>query len=243
MVEPATAHIVAHKLGLECEVFDVKNACNSWLNAMQAATALLGTGRYRTALVVTGESPSRAIRWSVDSYRDLFNCAAGYTMGDAGAAVVLGYDTSAEGVYFQSFRSASRHWSIATLPTGGSQHPRGDEYTYFTGDGGRLRDAFVDLGPGLVHEALAATETSFGDYPRIFCHQVTLPFLDVFLESTGIPREKLLVTVPTRGNIAAATMPTQLAMSLADGSVREGDALLFVGLGGGLTFGVTMAVL
>jgi 3-oxoacyl-(acyl-carrier-protein) synthase III len=243
MVEPATAHIVAHKLGLDCAVFDVKNACNSWLNAMQTATALITSGRYRTALIVTGESPSRAIRWSVDSYADLFNCAAGYTMGDAGAAVFLAYDPSAEGMYFQDFRAASRHWSIATLPGGGSQHPRGDEFTYFTGDGGRLRDAFVDLGPDIVHEALEATGTSFDDYARVFCHQVTMPFLEVFLDSTKIPIDKLTITVPKLGNIAAATMPTQLAMSLADGTLQEGDQFCFVGLGGGLTLGVAMGVL
>ncbi|MET7442637.1 hypothetical protein [Streptomyces sp. NPDC005568] len=37
MSEPATSHIVAAKLGLSCPVFDVNNACNSVLNAIESA--------------------------------------------------------------------------------------------------------------------------------------------------------------------------------------------------------------
>ena len=45
MCEPATAHIVAAKLGLTCPVMDVKNACNSVLNAVELAEALITAGR------------------------------------------------------------------------------------------------------------------------------------------------------------------------------------------------------
>src|SRR5690606_24875227 len=35
LIEPATSHIVAAKLGIDAPVMDVKNACNSVVNAMQ----------------------------------------------------------------------------------------------------------------------------------------------------------------------------------------------------------------
>ncbi|MFE2521466.1 hypothetical protein [Streptomyces mirabilis] len=38
--EPANAHIVAAKTGLSCPVFDVSNACNNVLNALEVADAL-----------------------------------------------------------------------------------------------------------------------------------------------------------------------------------------------------------
>ncbi len=241
LIEPATAHIVAAKLGLRCPVFDVKNACNSWLNGMQVATSLLASGAYRTALVVTGECPSRAVRFQVEGWKDLFAGAAGYTMGDAGAAVFLAYDPESEGIFFQDFRASSEHWSIATLPGGGTMHPRGDEFSYFQGDGTRLRDAFVSLGPDFIRDALAATGTRYEDFRRIFCHQVTGPFLEIFLRSTEIPREKIVLTVPELGNIASATMPTQLALAMERGWVGPGDDVMFAGLGGGLSVGVMLA--
>jgi 3-oxoacyl-[acyl-carrier-protein] synthase-3 len=56
LVEPATAHIVAAKLGARCPVFDVKNACNSFLNGLQTADALISTGQYERVLVCVGDS-------------------------------------------------------------------------------------------------------------------------------------------------------------------------------------------
>ena len=220
MVEPATAHIVAAKLGLRCPVFDVKNACNSFLNGMQVATALLRSGDYRSALVVTGESPSRAIRWVVEDLEAFFESAAGYTMGDAGAALLLSRDPKVEGIFFQKFLAASDRWSLATLPGGGSMHPRGDEWSYFRGNAVQLRDAFLQIGAGLLTAALRGTGTAMEDFARIFCHQVTRPFIAPFCETTGIPPEKLVVTVAELGNIASATIPTQIARTDADSLPR-----------------------
>lgn len=243
LVEPATAHIVAAKLGVDGHVFDVKNACNSFLNAIQVAGALLATGAYRTALVVTGESPSRAIRWSVDSNSSFMSSGAGYTMGDAGSAVLLAYDSDGEGIFYQDFRAASHHWAFATLPGGGSMHPRGDEWTYFNGDGARLLQAFKSIGAGFIDDALAATGTRYEDYAAIFCHQVTVPFLEVFCKATGLPIDRLVRTVGELGNIASATMPTQLARAIDSGTVSAGDKLMFIGLAGGLSVAVMLATL
>ena len=46
-------------------------------------------GRARRALVVTGETPTRSMRWRVGSLAEARAAFAGYTFGDAGAAVVL----------------------------------------------------------------------------------------------------------------------------------------------------------
>lgn len=89
MVEPATGHIVAAKLGASCPVMDVKNACNSVLNGIEVAEALIGTGRYRRVLVASGEMPSRAVRWDIPDRATYALSAPGYTMSDAGAAVIV----------------------------------------------------------------------------------------------------------------------------------------------------------
>lgn len=89
MIEPATSHITAAKLGVRAPVMDVKNACNSVLNGIEVAEALIGTGRYRRVLVACGEMPTRGVRWDVPDRRTYALSAAGYTMSDAGAAVLL----------------------------------------------------------------------------------------------------------------------------------------------------------
>lgn len=238
-IEPATANIVAAKTSLQCPVLDTKDACNSFLKGVQVAEALVATGQSRCALVAVGETPSRAIRWAVRDLDQLRTSFAGYTFSDAGAAVLLRPSSApGRGIRYRRFASHSRFWDVGTLPGGGSMHPRDPEHSYFHGDGSHLKEVFASIGAGIVEEALAALGTSFDDYARVLVHQVTGPFLDAFVAATGVPESKLVRLVEDLGNMAAATLPVQLAVALQRGEVAHGDDVLVVGLAGGASLGV-----
>ena len=240
LVEPATANIVQEKLGTHGPVFDLKNACNSFLNALQVAEALIQNGTYRTILVTVGELPSRCIKWSVRDRRDLRLSFPGYTLGDAGAAAVLQPSENGRGIYYRSFKTASRFWNLGVIPGGGSMHPRGDEWTYIQGDGSQLKDAFFEVGPGILQDALAATGTACADYQRVLVHQVSMPFIRTFLEMSGVPQEKIVVTLPELGNMGAASLPVAFALAEERGEIHRGDRLMWIGLAGGISMGVML---
>ncbi|GIH93068.1 3-oxoacyl-ACP synthase III family protein [Planobispora siamensis] len=236
MVEPATAHIVAAKLGLSCPVFDVKNACNSMLNGIQVAEALILSGAHRRVLVCSGETPSRAIRWQVRDRAQFVDSFAGYTLSDSGAAVLVTADEE-RGIFYRDFSADSTAWAIGTLPGGGSAHPRDPEYSYFRGDGRRLKEAFERIGPDIFLTALKRTGLSWDDFAVVAVHQVALPYLHFLAQVLDIPREKLVVSLPEHGNCASATLPLQLAL----GGWRPGDRVALLGLGGGVSMGVMLA--
>ncbi|MEU9888505.1 3-oxoacyl-[acyl-carrier-protein] synthase III C-terminal domain-containing protein [Sphaerisporangium sp. NPDC051011] len=236
MVEPATAHIVAAKLGLTCPVFDVKNACNSMLNGIQVAEALIRTGVHHKVVVCTGEMPSRAVRWRVASRAQFADAFAGYTLSDAGAAVLLAADPG-RGIFYRAFSAGSTAWAAGTLPGGGSAHPRDPEYSYFSGDGRRLKEAFELVGPDLFLDALKCTGLTWDDFSVVAVHQVAMPYLDVLARALGIPGDRLVVTLPEHGNCASATLPLQLAAAGA----APGDRVALLGLGGGISLGVLFA--
>src|SRR5262249_50413353 len=144
MAEPATAHIVQAALGSRAHCLDVTNACNSFINGIDVARSLMLTGRAARALVVTGETPTRAMRWQVDDRAQLWDGLAGFTFGDAGAAVVL-QPVASGGIIDVDTETDSTHWGIGGIPGGGSRHPRSVEHTYFTGDGQALRGVFEKL--------------------------------------------------------------------------------------------------
>ncbi|WP_067488766.1 3-oxoacyl-ACP synthase III family protein [Actinomadura hibisca] len=242
LVEPATAHIVAAKLGATCPVFDVKNACNSFLNGLQTADALIRTGQHERVLVCTGESPSRAIRWKVRDRAQFADAFAGYTLSDAGAAVVVEAAPDG-GIFYRDFAAVSAAWQVGTLPGGGSMHPRDPEHTYFSGDGRRLKDAFVATGPELFLTALAKTDLTWDDFAVVAVHQVTLPYLEVLRATLGVPPDKLVVTLPEHGNVASASLPLQLATALRERRCGPGDRVALVGLAGGVSLGVMFAEL
>ncbi|MEU4805601.1 ketoacyl-ACP synthase III [Actinosynnema sp. NPDC023587] len=238
MVEPATAHIVAAKLELRCPVMDVKNACNSVLNGIEVADALIGTGRYRTVLIASGEAPSRAVRWEVGGLTEFLRAFPGYTLSDAGAALLL---TRGEaGVLGCGFTADSAHWEVGTLPGGGSRHPRDPDRTYFDMDGARLKDAFLGLGRGILDRTLHRLDLTWDDFAVIGVHQVSLPYLDVFARQAGVPTDRLVVTLPRHGNVASAGLPLQLVTARELGRCGPGDLVALVGLAGGVSLGLVV---
>lgn len=230
MVEPATAHIVQHQLGTAAHCLDVTNACNSFLNGIDIARAMIIGGRANRVLVCSGEVPSRAVRLHFGSLEELNRGFAGFTFGDAGAAVII-EPVESGGLLHIDARAYSEHWEIGGIFGGGSRYPRDEQWSYFHGDGEQLRLAFEKVGPEPVHAALGAVGLTISDVSRVICHQVTVPYLARFAEVTGIDPSKILTTVDTLGNLASCTIPVQLAHLWSD--IQPGERVLLVGLGGG----------
>ncbi|MEV6300699.1 3-oxoacyl-[acyl-carrier-protein] synthase III C-terminal domain-containing protein [Actinoplanes sp. NPDC051861] len=232
MVEPATAHILQDALGSRAHALDVTNACNSFVNGIDLARSMILAGRAHRALVVTGETPSRVMRPGVADLTEARRSFAGYTFGDAGAAVVV-EPVEHGGILDVDTETHSEHWTVGGIAGGGSRHPRGDEHTYFAGDGHRLRGVFEKVGAGILDRVRSRTGLEYDDYARILVHQVTLPYLDRFVEVTGVPKDRLDVTVTGHGNMASATLGVQLARIRP--GLTTGDRVLFLGLGGGVS--------
>jgi 3-oxoacyl-[acyl-carrier-protein] synthase III len=91
----------------------------------------------------------------------------------------------------------------------------------------RLPDGMFTSTTGIAARRMAGDAGwEWSDYARVLVHQVTLPYLDRFVEVTGVPREKLVVTVPELGNVASATLGVQL--SRVDADLAPGDRVLLV---------------
>ncbi|MEO7964049.1 MAG: 3-oxoacyl-[acyl-carrier-protein] synthase III C-terminal domain-containing protein, partial [Gemmatimonadaceae bacterium] len=223
-------------------VFDVKNACNSFLNGVQLAESLIKSGSCRMALVTTGEVCSRAINWIARDDEELRRNFPGYTMGDAGAAALIARapETSDGGIFYRGFASLSEFWELATIPGGGTMHPRGEEYTFLRGDGARLKQTFVDQGPKIFGRMMCEAGMTFDDFDRIFVHQVSLPYHREMLAASGMPAEKVERTVEEYGNMASASIPVAFALAEQRGAVKRGDRVLWLGMASGISVGVVM---
>lgn len=241
LIEPATSHIVAAKLGLTCPVMDIKNACNSVINAMQVAEALIATGQYRRVLIASGEQPSHAVRWQLRDHEQFIRSFPGYTMSDGGAAVIIEKtDDPGRGILDSSFHAVSRHWDIGTLPTGGSMNPRDPDGSYFDMDGAGLQRAFLELGPEPVLEILERNGLGWDDIDLVAIHQVAAPYLPPILDRLGVEASKIVETVADHGNLASVTLPLQVQRARRDGLLPDGGLALLIGLAGGISLGLML---
>ncbi|GAA2045454.1 ketoacyl-ACP synthase III [Agromyces tropicus] len=241
LIEPATAHIVAAKLGVSAPVMDVKNACNSLLQGMQVAEALIATGQARRALVVSGEQPSHAVRWRLDSDAQFLRSFPGYTMSDGGAAVLLeASDGSGAGLIGSRFAAHSEYWDVGTLPTGGSLNPHAIGGSYFDMDGRALEGAFRRVGLGIFHDTLASLGVRADELDAVAVHQVALPMHRRIVELLGVDPAVTEETISAHGNLASVSLPVQLDRAVRRGRVGPGSLVALVGLAGGISLGVTV---
>lgn len=240
LVEPATSHIVSALLGARgLPVFDVKNACNSVLNGIEVADALIRGGRYKSVLIVSGESPSIAVRWANKDAAQFLRSFPGLSMSDAGAAVVMvATDNPREGVVDIAFTADSDRWSVGTLPGGGSRHPRDLEMSYFDIDGTKLAETFQALGPDIILEILKRNQRTWDDFAAIGMHQVAGPYINQICELLSVPSDRVIRTIGDYGNMTSCTFPLQLEIALERGMVTTGDEFAYIGLAGGISVGM-----
>ena len=230
LIEPATSHIVSAKLGLSAPVFDVKNACNSVINALQIADALIRAGSHRRILVVSGEAPTSAVRWQLRDRAQFVRSFPGYSMSDGGAAVLLEADESCQrGIQAATFHALSRHWNIGTLPGGVAAHD--PDMTYFDMDGSSLQRAFLELGPEPITTFLRQQRRRPTDFDFVAIHQVSVPFLPPILGVWECPP-----TGPSSLSRTTATSPRspslQLELARRRGMIGPGSLVLLIGLAG-----------
>lgn len=237
LVEPATSHIVAAKLGTSSPVFDIKNACNSFLNAVQVADIFIQSGTYKTVLIVTGETPSVAIRWNCQTKDQFISSFPGYSMSDTGGAMILQADHKKKGIVSVELNANSQMWDVGVLGTGGSMHPRDEDATYFNMDGRKLFEAFKTVGCELLFNRINEG-LNWSDYKAVGIHQVSHIYTSLLTEELGIPSRLIMNTLSTHGNVASNSLPLQLETSLQNNTLREGDDFIFVGFGGGISTGL-----
>jgi 3-oxoacyl-[acyl-carrier-protein] synthase-3 len=67
--------------------------------------------------------------------------------------------------------------------------------------------------------------------------------IDAALESSGFPKEKVVVNLDRYGNTSAASVPIALDEALRTGRCKPGDVVLLVAFGGGLTWSSALLTL
>ncbi|MEV5784719.1 3-oxoacyl-[acyl-carrier-protein] synthase III C-terminal domain-containing protein [Streptomyces sp. NPDC052287] len=235
MEEPATAHVVADKLGLGCPVLDLKNACNGVLNALEVADAFIRGGRYRRVLVTTAEVSTRESRWEVDDPADILSALPSLSTGDMGSALLV-KASALPGIVGSRFFANSWGWRAATLPNPYAQHRR---LGHLRIDSQQLVDSFEGL-PDKVRGALKEIGVESDDLDLVCVHQPSVPFTRVVCDWVGVDPARILATFPAHGNVATNTIPLQLATALEIGRLRRGDLVGMFGFASGASAGVVV---
>lgn len=241
VTEPATANIVQEKIGcIGSSAFDVKNACNGFLNALDVARTKIWLGEARRVLVTSGEVGSAYIDWTVDDVAELQWKLPAFTLGDGGAALLLeAREGTGRGLLPGRFSTDGSKWRLSTVLSGGTHLPVGDHsHTFLECDGRALHDLAVARVPEVVKEVMATVGWTTDDIALGVPHQTSIHTIAACAKAIGVPLERISVTVDRVGNTAAASVPIALSMAAEQGRLSEGDKVMLVGGAAGFSTAV-----
>lgn len=215
-IQWGNAASVQNELGLRCGAYDLNAACSGFVYGLVNAHGLIAMGA-RKVLVIGTDSLSRITDWEDRNTAVLFGDGSGAVVLEAveGPGQLLAWDLDADG----SLRR------LLWADVGGYIQMEGKEVFR------RAVRIMVDSATkSLEHAGLVPDDISL-----VVPHQANIRIIQAACERLGIPIERSVSVLEHTGNTSSASVPLALADALDNGRVKEGDLLLLVGFGGGMT--------
>lgn len=237
---PSTACWLQKKIGAEnAWAVDINAACSGFVYGVVMAQQFIRSGHAQTVLVVGAEVLSSIVNWQDRSSCILF--------GDgAGAAVIERVSAkSHRRIYCSHLQSDGRLSGLFHVPAGGSSLEVTPERYAQNLHKMRMngREIFKVAVRTLSECALRTLDMKRMPVVRLdwlVPHQANLRILEAVANRLGFPMNKVVVNLDRYGNTSAATIPTALDEAVRDGRIREGDTVLLVAFGSGLTAGAVL---
>lgn len=214
--------------------FDVLAACSGFVYAINIADSLMRSGRFKTIGVIGCDAMSTAVDYNDRSVAILF--------GDAAGAVVLTRDEDpGRGCIHQVMEADGRTWPSLYIPRKQSDVP--PEASPCTArlntlrmDGREVYKFAVTKFRNVIKESLDATGLTVDDVAQFVCHQSNIRIIESAKEKLGLPDDKVFINIDKFGNSSAGSVGLCFDQLWQAGKIKEGDIVVLVAFGGGLTW-------
>jgi 3-oxoacyl-[acyl-carrier-protein] synthase-3 len=237
MTCPSTACRIAAGVGAgAAAAFDLLAACSGFVFSLNIASDLIRAGSHRTIGLVGCDVLSPLMDYS-DRGRGV-----AILFGDAaGAAIVRATDDTSKGLIAQVMHADGSRWRDLYIPAAQRDFPAGTDITHVRNrclqmSGREVYKFAVSTFGDLIQETLDKAGISAEDVDHYICHQSNARILESARERFGIPHSKLYVNIDRTGNTSAGSIPVCLDELRGMGRIKDGQVVMFVAFGGGLTW-------
>lgn len=236
MLFPATANIIAHKVGAKnAWGFDVEAACSGFLYSVTVGAALIESRRYKKVVVVGADKMS-----AITDYSDRTTCVL---FGDGAGAILLEPNTEGFGVLDSILKSDGSGKDFLHMKSGGSLRPPSPETIankehFVFQDGQPVFKAAVKGMADVSAELLERNGLTGDDIAWLVPHQANRRIIDATANRMGLSHDKVMMNIERYGNTTGGTIPLCLWDWKHD--LNKGDLLVFAAFGGGFTWGATL---
>jgi len=214
---------------------DIETACSGFIYATTIASNFIATGTCDYVLVIGADILSKVL-----DFTDRNSCVL---FGDGAGAAVLGpAQNENEGIFDTLLGADGGGFEHISIPAGGTELPASAETVaarqHFVKINGKEVFKFSTKIVGdMIEEVLSRNNLQLSDVSLIIPHQANIRIIESAAKRFGCPMEKFFLNLDRYGNTVAGSIPICLHEAVQEGKIKEGDLILLVGFGGGLTWG------
>ncbi|MBN4076433.1 ketoacyl-ACP synthase III [Gemmatimonas aurantiaca] len=239
---PSNSCIVQETLGLvNSGTMDIAAACAGYLHGIATASAFIEAGRVKRVLVIGVEKLS-----TITNYKDRGTCIL---FGDAAGATALEATNEDRGVLSSFLKSDGRLAKLLWIPVGGTVQPykeaydsggvtNGEDCLYMNGSE-VFKHAVRQMGDAAVR-VLDEAGVKQEDVDLVIPHQANIRIIEAIAKRLKTPSDRIYVNIERYGNTSSASVPLALDEAVRSGRVKEGDLVLMLAFGGGLTWAASL---
>ncbi len=233
---PMTAGLVQNSLGIKgTPAFDLNATCSGLIYGLTVGASMIKANGYRNILVIGADTLTR-----FTDYQDRSTCIL---FGDGAGAVVLSPSPDPDrGILYHTIGADGSYLKYLWVPAGGSREPASvktvNERLHFMRMRGReLFKIAVGKMQALIDEGLRETGLTAADLALVIPHQSNWRIIESVRNRLGLPREKIAVNIDRFGNTSSASIGLALDHARRSGRVKQGDLVLMVAFGAGVSWG------
>ncbi len=236
---PSTASVVQDRIGaIKAGAFDLSAACTGFIVALNMTAQAIRSGSIQNAVVIGAETLSRLTNWEDRNTCVLF--------GDGAGAFVLQSSDQPGGVLSAVMRSDGSGADLLCLPAGGSKLPASsqtvaDGLHYIHMNGREVFRFATRVMAQATREVVNQAGLTMDDVSLIIPHQANRRIIESAARGLKIPLERFSVNLENYGNTSTASIPLAAVEAVREGRLKEGDSIVLVGFGAGLTWGAVAA--
>ena len=239
MVFPATACFVQQALNNNsCCAFDITAACSGYVYGISIASTMISAGQINNALILGAETLS-----TITNYKDRSSCIL---FGDGAGAVLLEAEkNTTHGVLYNRIHADGSGWEALSCLAYGSKYPasRGlddKNKVYMHINGRETYQLAVRRIVEMIEEVYQTCGICNDDIAMIIPHQMNLRIIESVMKQLALPKDKMFVNIDKYGNTSAASIAIALDKAILNRHLEQGDLIILVAFGAGLTWGVNL---
>jgi 3-oxoacyl-[acyl-carrier-protein] synthase III len=234
-VFPSTACILQDKLGAKkAAALDIEAGCSGFIYGLAVGSQFVATGMYNKVLVIGGETLSKLL--------DMTDRGTCILFGDGAGAAVLSPVEDGSGFLSFVLGAQGQGGENLCMPAGGSRNPASEETVknrqHFVKMAGNdvFKFAVRIMGEASV-QSLEKAGLTTKDVDVLIPHQANIRIIDAAMKRLDLDRDRVVVNLDKYGNMSAASIPVALDEAVKEGRIKNGDTIVMVGFGAGLTWG------